>query len=122
MIPTLLSLLTLPGGPLYVRPAPVTVYVDSATSKQFPKKEVFYAWVGDADSYKIVNTNPAIRVTNYPHISCVYITGTTLLPVETRNSYANWVPRSRVARITIDTDRILVEVPKDIPVEILSRH
>lgn len=94
---------------------PVKVYLNTDPPG---KGTAFYSWINKADMYKIINKNPKIRTSIYPDISAVYIEGSVLLPIETKNSFTGWVEGSRIVRITIDKYRILVEVPPDIPITI----
>ena len=101
---------------------PVTVYIDSVYVKEVHGKRLFYSWIGGADRYEVINSNPKISVSNYPQHPSVYLEGEILLPVHMQNTFTGWVKGSRIMRITINEDHILMEVPPDIPVQMTGRH
>lgn len=104
---------------------PLTVYVRTSDVRHVHNQRWFYSWIGGVDHYQITNSNPKIGVSNYPQHAednHLLIDGTVLLPIHTQHTLTGWVKGSRIVRITIDEDQILIEVPPDIPIAITSHR
>lgn len=82
-----------------------------------PKKK-FYMWVADVEEFQIRNANPNVEVELHPLTMALLIRGNVEIPLATRNSLADLEGRvtTRIVRVTIDRDRILIETPPDIPI------